>query len=196
MSGVRPVFVLEGAAPALKHAMIAKRNKIQFRGAAPRKNAAEPNDENNAKKVSNKGRTRFNFILKQCEELIRSMGLQCVQGPGEAEAFCAHLNAAKLVDGVISQDSDCFAYGARRVYRNFSMSMQGSTSSIGGSIDVYDLDVVNKSLDLGRNKIVVMALLCGCDYCPEGVGGVGRDAVQKLFTLYSEQEIIERYFQQ
>lgn len=58
LSGVRPVFVLEGAAPALKHAMIAKRNKIQFRGAAPRKNAAEPNDENNAKKVSNKGRTR------------------------------------------------------------------------------------------------------------------------------------------
>lgn len=103
LSGVRPVFVLEGTAPALKHAMISKRNEIQFRGAAPRKIAAETNVVNNPKKVSDKGRTRFNFILKQCEELIRSMGLQCVQGPGEAEAFCAHLNAAKLVDGVISQ---------------------------------------------------------------------------------------------
>lgn len=193
LSGVTPVFVLEGTAPALKHAMISKRNEIQFRGAAPRKNVAATTDANNPKKPSNKGRTRFNYILKQCEELIRSMGLQCVQGPGEAEAFCAHLNAAKLVDGVISQDSDCFAYGARRVYRNFSMSMQGTASSIGGSIDVYDLDIVNESMDLGRNKIIVMALLCGCDYCPEGVGGVGRDAVQKLFTMYAERDILERF---
>lgn len=63
------------------------------------------------------------------------------------------------MNGVISQDSDCFAYGARRVYRNFSMSMQGTASSIGGSIEVYDLDVVNKSMDLGRNKIVVSIVI-------------------------------------
>lgn len=191
--------MLEGTAPVLKHQMIAKRNEIQFRGAKPRKNApatqqtqSQATSQANSKKP-NKGRTRFNFVLKQCEELIRSMGLQCVQGPGEAEAFCAHLNACGLVDGVISQDSDCFAYGARRVFRNFSLSMQGTAGSIGGSIDIYDLDFVEKSVDFGRNKIIVMALLCGCDYCPEGVGGVGRDAVQKLFTIYSEKEILERY---
>lgn len=202
LSGITPVFVLEGTAPVLKHQMIAKRNQIQFRGARPRKNApdaqesssqctsqatTQPNTQN-----ASKGRTRFNYVLKQCEELIRSMGLQCVQGPGEAEAFCAHLNAYGLVDGVISQDSDCFAYGARRVFRNFSLSMQGTAGSIGGSVDIYDLDFVEKSIDFGRNKIVVMALLCGCDYCPEGVGGVGRDAVQKLFTIYSDKEILDR----
>lgn len=121
------------------------------------------------------------------------MGLHCVQGPGEAEAFCAHLNAKGMVDGVISQDSDCFAYGAHRVFRNFSLSMQGTVGSIGGSIDVYDLNIVQKSVDFGRNKIIVMALLCGCDYCPEGVGGVGRDAVQKLFSIYSEKDILYRY---
>lgn len=194
--------MLEGTAPELKHQMIAKRNQIQFRGARPRKNTPTDGQEQsqttstaatqtNAKKP-NKGRTRFNYVLKQCEELIRSMGLQCVQGPGEAEAFCAHLNAYGLVDGVISQDSDCFAYGARRVFRNFSLSMQGTAGSIGGSIDIYDLDIVQKSMDFGRNKIIVMALLCGCDYCPEGVGGVGRDAVQKLFTMYSEADILDR----
>lgn len=189
--------------------MIAKRNQIQFRGARPRKNTPTDTQEQsqttanvttagssattrpNTSKQS-KGRTRFNYVLKQCEELIRSMGLQCVQGPGEAEAFCAHLNACNLVDGVISQDSDCFAYGARRVFRNFSLSMQGTAGSIGGSIDIYDLDIVQKSMDFGRNKIIVMALLCGCDYCPEGVGGVGRDAVQKLFNMYSEEEILDR----
>lgn len=179
--------------------MISKRNQIQFRGAKPRKEKASTTQETQSQQASqvntqkaSKGRTRFNYVLKQCEELIRSMGLQCVQGPGEAEAFCAHLNAAGLVDGVISQDSDCFAYGARRVFRNFSLSMQGTAGSIGGSIDIYDLDFVKKSVDFGRNKIIVMALLCGCDYCPEGVGGVGRDAVHKLFDIYSEMEILEK----
>lgn len=198
LSGITPVFVLEGTAPVLKHQMISKRNQIQFRGAKPRKEQTSQATQSqsastqvNTQKAS-KGRTRFNYVLKQCEELIRSMGLQCVQGPGEAEAFCAHLNATGLVDGVVSQDSDCFAYGARRVFRNFSLSMQGTAGSIGGSIDIYDLDFVQKSVDFGRNKIIVMALLCGCDYCPEGVGGVGRDAVHKLFGIYSDQEILER----
>lgn len=189
LTGITPVFVLEGTAPILKHQVISQRNQIQFRGAKPRKNTQQT--QSTQQKVS-KGRTRFNYVLKQCEDLIRSMGLQCVQGPGEAEAFCAHLNAHGMVYGVISQDSDCFAYGARRVFRNFTLSMQGSAGSIGGSVDIYDLDLVQKSVDFGRNKIVVMALLCGCDYCPEGVGGVGRDAVQKLFSIYTEKEILEK----
>lgn len=182
--------MLEGTAPAMKHQVIAKRNQIQFRGAKPRAQPSQQSTQNVGSQA--KGRTRFNYVLKQCEELLRSMGLHCVQGPGEAEAFCAHLNARGAVDGVISQDSDCFAYGAVRVFRNFSLSMQGSVGSIGGSVDVYDLSVVQRSIDFGRNKIVVMALLCGCDYCPEGVGGVGRDAVQKLFSMYSEAEILNR----
>lgn len=190
------MFVLEGTAPVLKHQTISQRNQIQFRGAKPRKNdqPTQSKSTQSTQQSQSKGRTRFNFVLKQCEELIRSMGLQCVQGPGEAEAFCAQMNACGMVDGVISQDSDCFAYGARRVFRNFTLSMQGSAGSIGGSVDIYDLSVVQKTVDFGRNKIVVMALLCGCDYCPDGVGGVGRDAVLKLFAIYSEAEILDKYY--
>lgn len=38
------------------------------------------------------GRTQFNHVLKQCEELLKHMGLECIQAPGEAEAYCAFLN--------------------------------------------------------------------------------------------------------
>lgn len=51
----------------------------------------------------------------------------------------------------------------------------------------------NNSSDFGQNKTIVMALLCGCDYCPDGSGGIGRDGVLKLFKKYTEQEILERY---
>lgn len=83
LSGVTPVFVLEGEAPPIKYGVICKRNEIQFRGAKPK---------NPQIKKPDKGRSRFNNVLKQCEDLINSMGIECVQGPGEAEAFCAYLN--------------------------------------------------------------------------------------------------------
>lgn len=53
-----------------------------------------------------------------------------------------------MVDGVISQDSDCFAYGAQRVYRNFSVSTQGKTAAQGGAVDVYDLNRVRQAMGM------------------------------------------------
>ncbi|XP_016989763.1 flap endonuclease GEN [Drosophila rhopaloa] len=186
---VTPVFVLEGVAPKLKSQVIAKRNELQFRGVKP-KNSPEVT-QNQAPK-GDKGRTRFNHVLKQCETLLLSMGIQCVQGPGEAEAYCAFLNKHGLVDGVISQDSDCFAYGAICVYRNFSVSTQGAQAAAGGAVDIYDMREITSRMDFGQHKIIVMALLCGCDYCPDGIGGIGKDGVLKLFNKYKETEILDK----
>ncbi|KAH8365809.1 hypothetical protein KR093_004669 [Drosophila rubida] len=186
---VTPVFVLEGTAPDLKSKMIAKRNELQFRGVRP---TCDTRTTDNGKRKGDGSRTRFNHVLKQCERLLMSMGVQCVQGPGEAEAYCAFLNKNGLVDGVISQDSDCFAYGALRVYRNFSVSTQGTQAAAGGAVDVYDIRDICSHMDFGQHKVIVMALLCGCDYCPDGIGGIGKDGVQKLFKKYKESEILNR----
>lgn len=85
---VTPVFVLEGVAPKLKSQVIAKRNELQFRGVKPKDATASSSQA----PKGDKGRSRFNHVLKQCETLLVSMGIQCVQGPGEAEAYCAFLN--------------------------------------------------------------------------------------------------------
>jgi DNA excision repair protein ERCC-5 len=42
-----------------------------------------------------------------------------VDSPGEAEAQCAFLEMNNLVDGVLTEDSDVFLFGARSVFRNF-----------------------------------------------------------------------------
>lgn len=82
-----PVFVLEGTAPVLKHKTIAKRNDIRS-GTDERKTARKG------------GRTRFNRILAECEEMLRYMGLGCVKGYGEAEAMCAYLNEDGVRDAL------------------------------------------------------------------------------------------------
>lgn len=40
--------------------------------------------------------------------------------------------------------------------------------------------------------MVVLALLCGCDYLPEGVEGVGKEAALKIMNLYKNDEILDR----
>lgn len=120
--------------------------------------------------------------------MLSHMGLKCVQGYGEAEAMCAYLNADGIVDGCVSQDNDCFLYGARVVYRNFNVS--GAAAS-GGSIDVYRMEKTENSLNLDRNKMVALALLCGCDY-DDGLNGVGREAALKLFAHVHDQDILDR----
>ncbi|KAF5293076.1 hypothetical protein FQR65_LT11068 [Abscondita terminalis] len=178
---VRPVFVLEGKAPELKLDTITQRNAVQFKGAKPR---------NENTKVKCKDRSRFNAVLRCCEEMLSYMGIACVKGLGEAESLCAYLNEEGLVHGCITQDSDCFAYGAKIIYRNFSISQQGAHAGA-GSVDVYDVAKIMEEIKFGRNKMIAMALLCGSDYC-NGVFGVGKEAVIKLFEFVPEEEILER----
>ncbi|XP_058802865.1 flap endonuclease GEN [Phymastichus coffea] len=173
-----PIFVLEGEAPTLKHRTIAKRNEIRHGG--------------EEKKKSKKGvRSHFNHVLKECEEMLRYMGIACIKGYGEAEAMCAYLNADGLVDGCISQDSDCFLYGAKTVYRNFCTSTQGNRTTSGGSIDEYSMSKIRDIFNLSRNKMIALALLCGCDY-DEGLNGVGKEAALKLFKVIDGDDILDR----
>lgn len=96
------------------------------------------------------------------------------------------------MDGCISQDSDCFLYGAKVVYRNFCTVTNGTKATSGGSIDEYNMDKIREVLNIGRNKMIALALICGCDY-DDGLSGVGKEAALKLFKIVEDEEILKRY---
>ncbi|XP_045506082.1 flap endonuclease GEN isoform X1 [Colias croceus] len=184
LADITPIFVLEGDAPELKRDVMAARNAIQFRGAAPKSDSAK----SQAPSITRK---RFKGVLKECESLLKSMGVRCIKGRGEAEATCARLNSQGLVDAVVSQDSDCFAYGARRVYRNFSVSSSAGGGAMQGSVDCYDADKMFESNGFGRKKMIALAILCGCDY---GAGACGSSITTVLSFLHTvpEDKVIHR----
>lgn len=92
----------------------------------------------------------------------------------------------QIVDGVITNDSDAFLYGAKKVYRNFTIN-SGS-----GTVDVFDMLHIEKRLNLTREKLIAMSLLCGCDYDGTGVHGIGPEQSLKYLSNF-RGDILDRF---
>eukprot|EP00047_Mylnosiga_fluctuans_P015491 m.46965 g.46965 ORF g.46965 m.46965 type:complete len:894 (+) comp5948_c0_seq1:48-2729(+) len=102
--------------------------------------------------------------VAEVQELLQLMGVPFVVAPQEAESQCAAFEASGIATGIITDDSDVFLFGGRRVYRNvFSRQRECS---------VVLMEDVERLLEYDRDALVRMALLLGCDYTP-GVYGVG-----------------------
>lgn len=58
------------------------------------------------------------IIFMNLQELLQMFGLPYIIAPMEAEAQCAYMELANLVDGVVTDDSDVFLFGAKSVFKN------------------------------------------------------------------------------
>ncbi|MED6199328.1 hypothetical protein PIB30_074944 [Stylosanthes scabra] len=106
-------------------------------------------------------------------------GLPYIIAPMEAEAQCAFLETAKLVDGVITDDSDVLLFGARSVYKNIFDDRK--------YVETYFMEDIEKELGLSREKLVRMALLLGSDYT-EGVSGIGIVNAIEVVNAFPEED--------
>ena len=97
-------------------------------------------------------------------KLLQLCGIPWVESPSEAEAQCAALEELGLVDGVVTEDSDIFVFGGKKVYKNFFNEQK--------YVEAYYARDVQKELALGKHQLVALAMLLGGDYT-DGVKGVG-----------------------
>ena len=96
-------------------------------------------------------------IVLDITEILKIFGIPFIFAPGEAEAQCAFLEMMGLVDGVISNDSDVFAFGGKTLYKDFFVDNQ--------YVQAYKIEDIEKELGLSRERIIEFAMLEGCDYC-------------------------------
>lgn len=123
------------------------------------------------------------------KRLIRLFGFVIHDAPGEAEAECALLQQRAVVDAVLSEDVDTIMFGCTRTLRNWSavtaataLTAAAGNGSKGGAtttsapthVSMYDVDSLRQGESgLDREGMVLVALMSGGDYVPEGVPGCG-----------------------
>ena len=96
--------------------------------------------------------------------LLQLFGIPYVMAPSEAEAQCADLEVRGLVDGVVTDDSDVWLFGATEVYKNIFDERK--------YVEMYRARDIEKELGLDREANICLALMLGSDYTP-GVQGIG-----------------------
>ena len=169
---IKPIFVLDGDAPELKRGTLIARQKAQ----------SQTQTQTQSEENKSCTRRRLKGLLNECKALLDALGIESVRAEGEAEALCARLNAEGVVDAVISDDSDAFCYGAKVLLRNFKISSTGN----GACVERYTIDKISQTLKLDRNRLVMMAIMLGCDFCPQGVPGCGKESITQLFELWPQ----------
>lgn len=103
-------------------------------------------------------------MVTECQALLGLFGLPYITAPMEAEAQCAELVRLGLVDGIVTDDSDCFLFGGTRIYKNMFNQAK--------FVECYLTSDLEKEFDLTRDKLISVAQLLGSDYT-EGLPGVG-----------------------
>ena len=114
-------------------------------------------------------------MIAEVAALLELFGLPVVYAPMEAEAQCAALEAAGLVDGIVTDDSDAFLFGARVVYRHLFDDTH--------HVEEYRADDLAARWGVTRDDLIRSALLLGSDYC-EGVAGIGPVNAAEIITAF------------
>ncbi|KAK7753794.1 hypothetical protein SLS62_004159 [Diatrype stigma] len=106
------------------------------------------------------------------KRMIRLFGFEAHDAPGEAEAECALLQQQGIVDAVLSEDVDTIMFGCKRTLRNWSA--EGTRAKTPTHVSMHDVEELQQGgSGLDREGMVLVALMSGGDYLPEGIPGAG-----------------------
>lgn len=116
------------------------------------------------------------------QNMLDILGINYMIAPYEAEAQCAALEQMGLVDGTVTEDSDAFLFGARKVYRGVFQD----------NIKLYSMSKVEEKLHLTREKLILFALMLGSDYT-DGIKGIGIVNAMEILKVHHDIDSLQRF---
>jgi flap endonuclease-1 len=178
------IFCFDGKAPHLKGMERERRKELKIEAQKKYDEAAKEEDVEGMKKFAARTSRLTTEMIEDAKELIRALGQCIVEAPSEGEAQASYIVKKGDADYVLSQDADCFMFGATRLVKNLTIS--GKRKKPGAYAydevmpEVITLREVLKELELDQDQLIVLGILVGTDYNVGGIKGIGP---KKALTL-------------
>jgi len=193
--GVKLIYVFDGKAPELKGRTQENRREAKDEMKEKYEKAKAEED------IDGMGKYSRGFVyldeqkIAESKELLSAMGIAIVQAPGEGEAQASQMAFENLVYAVASQDYDCLMFKAPLLIQNLSMARKRKT--VTGYREVFpqtiELSKVLSELELNQEQLICLGILCGTDYNPGGVKGLGP---KKSLKFVKEHQTKEKIFEE
>jgi len=194
LENIKLIYVFDGEAPELKTATRKKRLASKESAKEKYEQAKSAEDVEAMGKYARTDTVLDEKKIKESKELLEALGIAVVQAPGEGEAQASFLAQEKGIYAVSSQDYDCLMFKAPKLIQNLSMAKRRRT--ISGYVEVFpqiiELKNTLKELGINQEQLICLGILCGTDYNPGGVRGLGP---KKSLKLIKENKTKEKIFE-
>ena len=205
LQGIKLIYVFDGEPPALKGKTHEIRRLAKDRAKEKYKQAVKDEDIESMGKYSRSEVYLDEQKINESKELLEAMGIAIVQAPGEGEAQASLLAQNPDIYAVASQDYDCLMFKAPKLIQNLSLSRKRKTPR--GYVDIQpqliELQAVLKELEINQEQLICIGIICGTDYNPKGIKGLGPKkslkivkeykTKKKIFQALAEDEKFEKY---
>ena len=205
LQGIKLIYVFDGEAPALKGKTHEIRKLAKDQAKEKYKQAVKDEDIESMGKYSRSEVYLDEQKINESKELLEAMGIAIVQAPGEGEAQASLLAQNSDIYAVASQDYDCLMFKAPKLIQNLSLSRKRKTAT--GYVDIQpqliELQAVLKELEINQEQLICVGIICGTDYNPKGIKGLGPKkslkivkeykTKEKIFQALTEDEKFEKY---
>jgi flap endonuclease-1 len=171
-----PVFVFDGGPSELKADEIAERREAREELEDQLADAREKGDATEVARLDSATQRLTGVIQETSRELLSLLDVPVVEAPAEGEAQAAHMAARGDADYVGTEDYDALLFGAPVTLRQLTSK---------GNPERMDLQRTLDDLELTREQLVDVAILCGTDF-NDGVRGYGPKTALKAVREHGD----------
>jgi len=190
--GIKPIYVFDGAPPALKAVEIKRRMKVKEEALVQYERALSEGRTQEARVYAQATSHLKDYMTEDSKKLLNLMGVPWIQAPSEGEAQAAHLARQGRADYCASQDYDSLLFGAPKFVRNITISGRRKLPSKNMYIEVIpevvELELVLKECGITYEQLVDVGILIGTDFNPDGIKGLGPKTALKLVKEHGSLE--------
>ncbi len=190
-NGIKPIYVYDGEPPKFKK-VLKEREEKRKEAEEKFREALEEGRYEDALTYAKLSAKLNDFIIESSKKLLDAMGIPWIQAPSEGEAQCAYLTIKGDVDASSSQDYDSLLFGSKLLIRNLTITGRRKLPKKNIYVELKPekiyLDKVLEKLKLTRKGLILIGLLTGTDYNPEGIKGIGPKKAYEIVKRYKEDE--------